>query len=64
MAENPTGIYLLTLVELLNFLTQETSLLVLFYKEVKVLSKVTGVELMYLSSTTLFVGRGISSITT
>jgi len=37
-----TGIYLLTLAELSNFLTQETSLLVLFYKEVNVISKDSG----------------------
>jgi len=34
-----TGIYLLTVAELSNFLTIETSLLVLFYKEVTFLSK-------------------------
>ena len=47
MTENHTGIYLLILVELLNFLTQETSLLVLFYKEVNLLSKVIRVECIY-----------------
>ena len=47
VAQNHTGIYLLILVELLNFLTQETSLFILFYKEVNFLSKVIRVECMY-----------------
>ena len=36
------GIYLLTLAEILNFLTQESSFLVLFYKNVNVRSKDAG----------------------
>ena len=39
---NHTGVYLLTLAELSNFLTQETSLLVLFYMKVNVISKDSG----------------------